>query len=259
MGRSFCGFELLTMILIIITTLLVLLSAQRTHILSVDDLMNAVGSFNFHGLQQPQMYEENEQGRENKVKKISGLDENEEKQAFIVEKVRSLLGLRSFHARKPSNGDSQFLPPSPSPSPAPAPSPVLHLHPHSHHKQHHFHRNLPPKKTHGGDRDRAKRILVAVLVSVGVAALVGAFVSIFFCWKFTNHRKKPKRTMPLCSSKNKEAKVSSSNSGLDRFYLDALGEDIEQHSSSLKRLECDNVSCSFTKELCLFMMMWKNQ
>lgn len=259
-----CGSEHFAMIFIITTTLLMLLSSQSTHILT---LFNAVGrSFQVHGL--PEMYFV-EDNNEKHVKKISGIDENEQKQAFIVEKFRSLLGLKSFHTKVPSNGDDlEFLSPSPSPSPfteeaqapAPSPSPLPHVHPHSHHPQHHKH--PPLHKTHHEDRVRAKRILIAVLVSAGVATILIGACGLFFLWrKFSNHAKKPKRTMPLCS-KSKESggayqsstnKVSL-NSGLDLFYLNALGEDIEQHSCNLKKtckdgLECDNVSGCSTKEI----------
>lgn len=263
-----CGSEVLSMIFII--TLLMLLSLQRTHILTVDPMFNGLQEMYF-------MEEKNEQENENQVKKISGLDENEEKEALIVEKFRALLGLESLHSRVPSNGDSQFLSPSVSPSPspntepespapAPAPSPVLHLHPHSHHPRHHSHWNSPlNNKTHGEDRGRAKRILVAVLVSVGIAAtLICACGLILVCRNFRNQRKKPKRAMPLCSKtkgtgggsyQNSSSKVSLNSGGLDLFYLNALGNDIEQQDCSLKRTcenstECyDNVSSSYTKEI----------
>jgi len=259
------------MIFIIIITLFVpLSSSQRTHILSVGALINAAGSFHVHSLQDNYyMKEKNEQEKEKQVQKISGLDENEEKQGFIVEKFRSLLGLKSFHKRvsSKSNGDSdQFLTPSPSPSqnieaevealapaPAPTPSQVMHFHPHSYHQKHHFHWNHPPKKLHDDDRGRTKRILVAVFVSVGVAAFFVSLGLILFCRKkFTNHKKKkPKRTMPLCSSNTKgktKGKVSL-NPGLDLFYLDALGEDVEQHACSMTKTSDNNVSSSFTKEI----------
>ncbi|XP_020206290.1 formin-like protein 11 [Cajanus cajan] len=249
-----CGSEHFTMIFVIIT-LLVLLSSQRTHILT---LFNAVGSFQAHVIQE---------NNEKQIEKISGLDENEEKQALIVEKFRSLIGLKSFHTKVPSNGDLELLSPSPSPSPfieesqapSPSPSPVPHVHPHYHPRHH---KSPPLHKTHHEDRGRAKRILIAILVSAGVATLIGA-CGLFLVWRrLTNQAKKPKRTMPLCSSKSKEkggAYQSSSskvslNSGLDLFYLNALGEDIEQHACNLNKtckegLEYDNVSGSSTKEI----------
>ncbi|WJX13253.1 hypothetical protein P8452_03658 [Trifolium repens] len=260
--------EFLTMIFIIITFLITLSSSsQRTHILSVGALINAAGSFHVHSLQESYFLKEKNENFQ--VEKISGLDENQVKHGFIVEKFRSLLGLKSFHKRvhSKSNGDSdsdsdQFLTPSPSPSqnieaevalapapaPAPTPSGLIHFHPHSHHQKNHFHWNNPAKKFHHDDRGKAKKILVAVFVSVGIVSLVSVFGLILFCRKkFTNHKKKkPKRTMPIGN------KVSL-NQGLDLFYLDALGEDIEQNGcTTLKKTSDDenyNVSSSFTKEI----------
>ncbi|KAK7277951.1 hypothetical protein RJT34_22972 [Clitoria ternatea] len=264
-----CGSEHILTMIFIITTLLMLLSSQRTHIL------NAPGSFHLHGLPHKMYYfmEQNEKENQNQIKKISGQDENEENQAPLVEKFRSLLGLKSFHTRVPFNPHSEPLSPSPAPSPniepeAPAPSPVPHVHPHHHShlplQLHHSHSNPTPplhNNTHHGDKGRAKRILTAILVSVGIATLIGAFGLFLVCRKFTNQAKKPKRTMPLCS-KSKESggayqsKVSL-NSGLDLFYLNALGEDIEQHTSNMRKTckddnnssEYDNVSSSSTKEI----------
>ena len=129
------------------------------------------------------------------VKKISGIDENEKKQALIVEKFRSLLGLKSFHTKVPFNGDLEFLSPSPSPSPiieetqapAPSPSPLPHVHHHSHHPPHH--KNPSLHQTHHEDRGRAKRILIAVLVSAGVAILIGA-CGLFLVWRRRRRRRK---------------------------------------------------------------------
>ncbi|CAI8603474.1 unnamed protein product [Vicia faba] len=247
------GFEFLTMMLfIIIMTVLLIplsissLSSQSTNILSV-------GSFHVDSLQDSYfMREKNEEVV--KVEKISGLDENEEKHGFIVEKFRSLLGLKSFHKRvySKSNGE-EATSPSLAPAPAPALAPEgLHLHSrsHSHHPKHHFHWKQIPKKVHHED-DRGRRdtrILVAVFVSVGVASLVGAFGLMLFCRKkFTNHKKKkPKRTMPLCSSNSKGRTKGTSyqnSSGLDLFYLDALGEDIEQQNAcGLKKTSEEIVS-----------------
>ncbi|CAL0316568.1 unnamed protein product [Lupinus luteus] len=243
-----CGSKVLSMIFIIMT-LLMLLSLQRIHILNV-----------VHGMFM-EMEVKNEEGNENQVKKISGLDENEVKEALIVEKFRALLGVKNFHTRVSSNVDSsQFLSPSPSPkiepeAPNPAPSPLApHFHPHSYH---HSHWNPPLyNKTHE-DRGKSKRVLIAIVVSVGIATLICVCGLILVCRNFRNNRKKPKRTMPLCTSKNKGTKVSLNSGGLDLFYLNVLGDDIEQQGCTLKRtcennIECyDNVSGSSTKEILL--------
>ncbi|KAL5100754.1 hypothetical protein RYX36_005081 [Vicia faba] len=139
------------MLFIIIMTVLLIplsissLSSQSTNILSV-------GSFHVDSLQGSYfMREENEEVV--KVEKISGLDENEEKRGFIVEKFRSLLGLKSFHKRvhSKSNGEEATSPSlALAPAPALAPSEGLHLHSrsHSHHPKHHFHWKQIPKKVH---------------------------------------------------------------------------------------------------------------
>ncbi|KAF1879141.1 hypothetical protein Lal_00047813 [Lupinus albus] len=256
-----CGSELLTM-MIFIMTLLMFLSLQRIHILNVNDMfIENVG-------------EKNENGNENQVKKISGLEENELKEAMIVEKFRALLGLKSFHTKVPSQFLSPSISPSPSPnietySPAPAPSPIVpQIHPHSHHPRHHHSHWNPPlhnNKTHAKeDRSKDKRILVAVLVSVGVATLICACGLILVCRNFRNNRKKPKRKVPLCTKnkgtgggtyQNSSSKVSLNSGGLDLSYLNALGDDIEQQGCNSKRTcknntECyDNVSSSSTKEI----------
>lgn len=234
-----CASEVVRFILIII--FLMLLSFQRTHILSVDAVVfSAAVSFHIHGLK-----------NENPIKIISGQDENEEKEGLIVEKFRALLGLKSFHTRRPSsNGDSELLSPSPSPSPsveveAPSPSPfplpLPHVYAHPFPKRHRSNRSPPAHRFQHEDRGRAKKILVGVLVSVSVATVICALGLIWVFKKFRNHTRKPKRTMPLCS-KNRGtggACVNSSsqaglNSSIDLFYLNALGDDIEQHSRSVK-------------------------
>ncbi|KAI4349957.1 hypothetical protein L6164_010495 [Bauhinia variegata] len=241
-----CSSEALRMSLIFI---FVLLSLQSTHILTAEALFNEAGSFHFHALSEMYFMEENGQENENHIKKISGQDENEEKEALIVEKFRALLGLKSFHTRRPSDGDSLFVSPSPSPSPgneveapAPAPLPVPHVRAHPHHPRRHSHWKPPPHKIHDGDRGRARRTIVAVLVSVGVAAVIFALGLVWFYRKYRSQRKKPKRTTPLYSknrgnkgnSRNSSSKVSV-NSGLDLFYLNALGTDVEQLGCSTKQ------------------------
>ncbi|KAF7805097.1 formin-like protein 11 [Senna tora] len=232
--------------------LMLLLSFQRTHILSVDAVLNAqAGNLHIHGLE-----------NENPIKKISGLDENEEKEALIVEKFRTLLGLKSFHIKRPSNGDSdQSLSPSPSPlptieaeapSPSPSPSsshlPLPHVFAHPFPPRHRSHRNPPTHRFHHEDRGRAKAILVGVLVSVGVATVICVLGLIWVLRKFRNHTKKPKRTMPLCSknrgsggSRENSSSQVGLNSTLDLFYLNSLGDDIEQHTRSLKQ-DCVTVN-----------------
>ncbi|KAL4356685.1 hypothetical protein S245_029696 [Arachis hypogaea] len=288
------GSEALSMLFFIITTFLmmILLSSlqQSTHIIfTVDSLWNSYDVHDMYFIDESSIQQGNNinDGNSNKknVEKISGLDENEEKQAMFVETFRTLLGLKSFHEKVPSSSSSSELlfsfsfSPSPSPSPtsiepeavapfSPAPSPVVHNHHHHHRHHHYYHSHWNLKKEahhhHEEDRGRAKKILVAILVSVGIATLICGCALIFFCRKFRNQRKKPKRTMPLCSSKKKNKNKVSLNSRLDLFYLDSLGEDLEQQqpqeeaeACTLKEIsyqnnateDCDNVSSSSTKEI----------
>lgn len=123
------GSQILHMIFIII-------SLYTSHILIADALLDiaAEEDFRVHGLQQFYFME-----------KVSGQDENEKKEALIVQKFRALLGLKSTKRRFSLNGGAaECFSPSPSPSPdteaetsvpAPAPAPVpplprpAHVHP----------------------------------------------------------------------------------------------------------------------------------
>ncbi|KAJ0080275.1 hypothetical protein Patl1_22532 [Pistacia atlantica] len=104
------GFEIFFhRIFIIVFIILSVVSLQSSHKLRV------------HGLQE--------------VDKVSGEDENEQKEGLIVQKFRALLGLKRFKTKiRPSRGgDSEDVSFSPSPSPlpaieaeTPAPAPPFH-------------------------------------------------------------------------------------------------------------------------------------
>ncbi|KAK4273440.1 hypothetical protein QN277_021844 [Acacia crassicarpa] len=225
-------------IFFIILFLLMLLSFQRTHILPVDALFHPARNFHIS---------DNGQENENQVMKISGQDENDGKGLLIVEKFRALLGLYSFQTRRPPNGDSEFLSPSPSPSPnieleAPSPSllPLPHVYAHPFPPRHRSHFNPSARKPQHKDRGRAQAILVGVLVSAGVASVICALGLFWYFRKCRKHARKPKRTMPLCSTNGGSGGTYSSsqvglNSAPDLFYLNAIGDDIEQHACSLKQ------------------------
>lgn len=234
-----------------------LLSFQRTRILSLDTLFHPAGNFHIHVLS------EIGQENDNQIKKVSGQDENDEKGPLIMEKFRVLLGLNSVHARRPSNGDSGFLSPSPSPSPnidleAPSPSPspspsnlpLPHVYAHPFPPRHRSHFNPPAHKLQHKDRGRIQAILVGALVSAGVATVICALGLIWFFRKCRKHARKPKRTMPLCSKnggsggtyENSSSQVGL-NTALDPFYLNSLGEDVERHTCSLKQT-CETVNTS---------------
>uniref|UniRef100_A0A803PSS3 Formin-like protein n=1 Tax=Cannabis sativa TaxID=3483 RepID=A0A803PSS3_CANSA len=154
----------------------------------------------------------------NVIEKVSGKDENneEEPKSSLVEKFRVLLGLRrGFHVRRTSNGDYGYF--------SPAPSPSL------------FADKI--KKDDDDDKRKVKRILMAVLVSVGVATLVCVVGLMWAYKKYRTDQNKHKRKITVygkkggrskCMSFNKSASKVSLNPGLDLFYLDSLGKDLEQ-------------------------------
>ena len=213
-------------------------------------------NFNVHGLQQVYYSKmEKEAGVQNQIEKVSGKDDNdEEHKGSLVEKFRVLLGLRSFHMRRPSNGDYAYVSPASSPSPSseaeapapaftPAPAPVRHIHAHPPPGKHGLSSVPPSHKIQRGDDDkgRVKRILIAVLVSVGAASLVCVVGLIWVCKQYKKDQKKPKRRMSVygkrkgrskCVSFKKSASKVSLNPGLDFFYLDSLGKDLEQQQPS---------------------------
>ncbi|PON39489.1 Formin, FH2 domain containing protein [Parasponia andersonii] len=251
---------LLLMIFIIIFMLLSLNSS--TH--NADAFSNAPESFNVHGLQQLHYsMMEKEDGIQNHIEKVSGEDDNDELKDSLVEKFRVLLGLRSFHMRRPSNDDYGYASSAPSPSPsgeaeAPAPAfspasaPMRHVRVHPHPEKHGLSSGPPSHKIQrdddGDDRGRVKRILIAVLVSAGAATLVCVVVLIWVCKNYRKDQKKPKRRTSVygktrgrskCVSFKKSANKVSLNPGLDLFYLDSLGKDLEQQpqlSSCLKQI-----------------------
>lgn len=240
--------QILLMIIIII---FMLLSLNSNSTYNAGALSNAYAPENFnghHGLQQLYYYMvEKEDGIQNQIEKVSGEDENdEEHKGSLVEKFRVLLGLRSFHMKRPSNGDYGYVSPAPSPSPsseveapAPAPAPASHVHVHPHPRKHGFGPTPPTYKIQRDDGDKAKvkRILIAVLVSTGAATLVCVVGLIWAYKKYRKDQKKPKRRISVigkrkgrskCVTFKKSANKVSLNPGLDLFYLDSLGKDLEQ-------------------------------
>ncbi|KAL5155984.1 Formin-like protein 11 [Glycine soja] len=188
---------------------------------------------------------QNAAGNENQIEKISGMDENDNKQTPIVENFRLLLGLNMFNTRRPcykvANSDFESLSPSLSPNTeaeAPVPAPELHVQPHSYHP----HRNMPLHKILQKDRGRAKRTtLVAVVVPGGVATLICALGCVCVCKKFRNQKRKPNRTMPLFSKNERTGGTStyqnpssnvSLNSAPDLIYLTCLKQTCGTQNSS---------------------------
>ncbi|XWS58162.1 hypothetical protein CRYUN_Cryun08bG0011300 [Craigia yunnanensis] len=245
------GSQILHMIFIIF----LLISLDRSHILIADALLDAAEDFRVHGLQQFYFMKESG-GNQNKIEKVSGQDENEQKEALIVQKFRALVGLRSTKRRIPLNGAAECFSPSPSPSPnveaetsVPAPAPALPTLAHFHPPPPRSSTMPPPHKIHreNTNKRRVRRILVPVLVSAGAAFLACLLGLICFCGKFRKYRKKSTKKLLTCnrkgrirgkskytSSQNPSSKVSL-NPSLDLFYLNSLGVDLEQQPICLKQ------------------------
>ncbi|XVF06042.1 hypothetical protein REPUB_Repub06bG0014000 [Reevesia pubescens] len=278
------GSQFLHMIFIIF----LFISVNSSHFLIADaGLLDVAEEFKgVHGLQQFFFMEENV----NKIEKVSGQDENEQKEALFVQKFRALLGWKSTKRRFPLNCVADCFSPSPSPSPsieaetsAPAPAPTLPMLAHFHPPSPRSSTKPPPHKIHEEnlDKGRVRRILVPVLLSTGAALLACVLGSICFCGKIRKYRKKSTKTIlthnkngrirgksKYTSCQNSSSKVSL-NPGLDLFYLNSLGVDLEQQPACLKQsvetektspirsipknevaiIESDNASSSSTREI----------
>ncbi|KAJ8529533.1 hypothetical protein K7X08_036368 [Anisodus acutangulus] len=214
------GFRILLHFLFIITFILV--SFCCTHILVKDVSLNAAKYLNsIHNF------------KESPNVNYSG----EKKQILIVEKFRTLLGLKKF---SPRNGDFAYFPqppsPSPSPSISPAPAPVPRVHRHSHRHPHH-HPFIPAAHRVRQERrgNKTTRVLAAVLVSAGISTALCAVALFWGCKKLRKQRKKSTRSVSLFSSEagsvcrsryggssQNSVKRVSSDPGPDLFYLDSL-------------------------------------
>ncbi|XP_049351646.1 formin-like protein 11 [Solanum verrucosum] len=235
------GFRILLHFLFIITFILV--SFCCTHILVRDVSLNAAKYLNsIHGFKEIHYMVRNGDGNESPIGKIYG-----GKQILIVEKFRTLLGLRRF---SPRNGDFAYFAVSPSPSPspsiapeAPAPSPVprVHRHPHPHSHHHPF---IPAAhRVRVKRRGRSTRVLTAVLVSAGISTVLCAIALFWGFKKFKKQRKKSTRSVSLFSSEagsvcrsrygssQNSVKKVTSDPGPDLFYLDSLEVALESSES----------------------------
>ncbi|GAV83939.1 FH2 domain-containing protein [Cephalotus follicularis] len=229
-------------------TIFLLLSLQNTHLLIVDASFDAVKDNKVTSLQQLYSLDKSRDRTQNQIEKVSGEDENEQKEALIVKKFRDFLGLKTFRTTSPSSEDThEYVSPSPSPSPpaidTEAPAPVLPLHAHSHHPPP---RSSPTPKNHkiqndSTDKVRARRILIPALLSSGAFFAVCILGLICFCVRFKKNHKKSKKMVSVYRKKrsnnrgkslnvnpqNSSSKVSL-NPGLDLFYLNSLDMDLEQ-------------------------------
>ncbi|CAI9768969.1 unnamed protein product [Fraxinus pennsylvanica] len=217
------GFQILHMIFIII---FILTSYHCTHTLVVKEAFNTAGGYG-----------------------------DKDRKALILEKLRVLLGLKSFHIKTPTNAYSPTPAPAPGPSQelniatnAPAPTPVLHPHGHPRPPSHHYHRPMPStRKIQKGDKGTSTRVWTAVLVSVGVTSLVLCAIGIYWgCRNFERRKKRSKRTISVFSteagitgkskytSAQSTVKKVNSDTGPDLFYLDSLETALEPEKFCLK-------------------------
>ncbi|KAJ8572866.1 hypothetical protein K7X08_009377 [Anisodus acutangulus] len=120
----------------------------------------------------------------------------EKKQILIVEKSRTLLGLKKF---SPRNGEFAYFPeaPSPSPSLSIAPAPMPRVHRHSHHHPYIPAAHRVREKRRGNS---TARVLAAVHLSAGISTALCAIALFWGCKKFRKQRKKSTRSVSLFSS-----------------------------------------------------------
>ncbi|KAL3591180.1 hypothetical protein D5086_009820 [Populus alba] len=233
-----------------------LVLSQSSHLLISDASVDAQGCFKAPGLPKVDFMEGSTEdvNDEKRIEKVSGEDENEGKEALIVQKFRALLGLKSSKRRSSS---VEFVSPAPSPSPtieaeppAFAPAPKLPVHVHSYSPPHHNHQASPPHKIwrEHEDKSRLETILVAVLGSIGAAFLICVLGLIWFSGKFMEQRKKSARKTSeqrkrgrsrgeskFVSSQKSPSKVSL-NPALDLLYLNSIEKDLEQQTTYLNRI-----------------------
>ncbi|KAK3041966.1 hypothetical protein RJ639_002274 [Escallonia herrerae] len=240
------GSQNLHMILFII---FLLISLNCTHTLIVDASLNAAEQFGVHG--QKEAYHTQEKSgdeREYLIEKVSGEDE---KEVFVLEKFRTLLGFKIFSIRRPSRGRSDhYGSPSPSPSPSPeaeAPAPVILKHVHSHPRRHRSHllprlRRIPKEEREQGS---VRRTLVAILVPSGAVFVLSILGIIWGCRRFRKQRRRSTTTVSIIHSTeggtrsrskyvSSQVKKVNSDPGPDPFYLDSIGTALEPQPYSIK-------------------------
>ncbi|XP_068658030.1 formin-like protein 11 [Aristolochia californica] len=163
------------------------------------------------------------------IQKVSGEDQTEIGKVLYVDKVRVLLGLvRSKMSGRRVNHVEHGLSLSPSPSQEhmalpPAPLPLFSRHKHS--RPPLPHRSLVPPQhdswAQGSDREsknRVRKIVVVVVVSVGGTFAIAGLISMLLCKKFRRTRKRRSRTMNHSNITNKV----SFDPGPDIFYLNPI-------------------------------------
>ncbi|XP_077230518.1 actin-binding FH2 (formin homology 2) family protein [Tasmannia lanceolata] len=202
------------------------------------------------GLLELSWVENNGDGKEGQIEKVSGEDEMGEMRVVIVEKFRVLLGLESTNIRTPKSGNVDHGV-SPSPGPIEAiealtPPPLTHRHsrsPAPHSVLIHHPNNSAVRGRHKS-KARIRRILIAVTVSIGATFVIAAVVVILVCHIFGRRgQKRSTRTMQvskLSNPSNPTNKVSF-DPGPELFYLNSLRPFSELVSSPKQSCETMNV------------------
>lgn len=152
---------------------------------------------------------------------------NDPKEVPLLQNLRLLLGLRSFRPVS-SNGHHHYESPSPSPSPSPSLPPMSHLHVERKPRpERHFFHPLPKPRREDEKGRRAKRVLlIALLVPIGGLIVMTGVAFLILARK----KKKPRWFSKRLSSRKSACRVSL-NPGLDLFYLDSLGSDLEKQQA----------------------------
>ncbi|XP_068662778.1 formin-like protein 11 [Aristolochia californica] len=165
------------------------------------------------------------------IQKVSGEDLTENAKVLLLDKVRVLLGLEISKLTKRKGVDHVLehgLSPSPSPLQEqndlpPAPLPLVHRHKHSHPSLPQV--TLVPLNhdswAQGSDHEsksRVRKIVAAVVVSVGGTFAIAGMISMLLCKKFRRNRKRRSRTMNPSNLTNKV----SFDPGPDIFNLNSV-------------------------------------
>ncbi|CAN0914175.1 Formin-like protein 11 [Linum grandiflorum] len=182
-------------------------------------------------------------GVEKQIQKVSGEDESEKggQTVIVLQKFRALLKLPWIQHFPPSPPSSENWAPAPAPALAPQVPFRLHSHPPPLHHQHRKPIPVPEVQEKAiNNKGRFRRVLVAVIVSSGAAALV--VTALLLTWAFSGKFRKQHQTESskwrkksrYVASRSPGNKVSL-NPGLDFLYLNSLCRDSELEETSCRK------------------------
>ncbi|XP_006838410.2 formin-like protein 11 [Amborella trichopoda] len=199
-------------------------------------------------------FEEGSERVDIEIQKVSGVDDNE--RMGVLERFRFLFGLgvpetgNSGHVRRgfsPAPSPMEAAPPKVAESPSPRPP--FKAKRKTHHPQLSSSRiqphslEVPRKRKENGARIR--RIVIALVVSLGSSLAIFALV-ILFCYRFRRGHRNPRSGRALMASSERSKNKRSSNPmnsvnkvsfdpGPELFFLDTLGSFGDRASSGFKR------------------------